>query len=374
MSIWYFSSSKRATDNMKLIDVSEPPRVSGKGVYVGRTMVYKMPFFLDDDELLNPHMAVLGMTGSGKSYFLKNYLIRSRLVNESGILILDWNGEYDELVRFLDGRVVDASGDAILNINPEHLNSVLSINMSGLNDDAKRKEAAFRILNSLIELMHRLEIGSGKKRLVVLDEAWKLINDGKILGQLFREGRKYGFGVIVATQLVGDVNNEIISNAACIAIFRMQNGGDYSALVENGIIKEDDRHRLSSLRIGSCMFRLAYKNSAATPANFIIKKIDGLILSTYTIWWGKMQVKISFDNFRKITDQSIQSVELRARLEDFLEANKRNVEFGALMGFLVKNRMKREEIVPYARLLGFNDLQIANAYENSKGIVSLAGH
>ena len=53
----------------------------------------------------------------------------------------------------------------------------------------------------------------GLKALIVLDEAWKVASDDKSDAiTIVREARKYGFGLIVASQNPTDVNEAIFSN------------------------------------------------------------------------------------------------------------------------------------------------------------------
>ena len=53
----------------------------------------------------------------------------------------------------------------------------------------------------------------GLKTLVVLDEAWKVASDERSDAiTIVREGRKYQFGLIVASQNPTDINEAIFSN------------------------------------------------------------------------------------------------------------------------------------------------------------------
>lgn len=64
-------------------------------VRVGRLVGSSLPAYVDAEEVLSKHLLVLGTTGSGKSFFVKNFL--SRLVRENPdvkVFILDPHGEY----------------------------------------------------------------------------------------------------------------------------------------------------------------------------------------------------------------------------------------------------------------------------------------
>src|SRR5208283_3310008 len=118
-------------------------------------------------------------------------------------------------------------------------------------------------------VMHRSKMGKGNGVLIVLDEGWRLLGNSEEVSVLFREGRKYGFGLIVATQLVKDINNEALANSACIAIFRLQNSEDYELLMGAGVIDAQDMQRLSRLDVGSCMIELAERESGGRIRKFV---------------------------------------------------------------------------------------------------------
>ena len=100
------SNNIEASKNITLFTQSEPTENDVKGIYIGKTAIYNTPFFFDQSILMNPHLCVVGTTGSGKSYFLKNYMIRSFNAGFKNILIIDWNNEYFEVMNFIYGRII----------------------------------------------------------------------------------------------------------------------------------------------------------------------------------------------------------------------------------------------------------------------------
>ncbi|MEM2567223.1 MAG: ATP-binding protein [Candidatus Bathyarchaeia archaeon] len=97
-----------------LIPISKPKFPSlekiSKGVYLGRVSVRNIPFFWNPDPstgMKNPHIVVLGVTGSGKSCTMKTIITMAWcLLDLEGILIIDFKGEYSSLVENLGGKVV----------------------------------------------------------------------------------------------------------------------------------------------------------------------------------------------------------------------------------------------------------------------------
>ncbi|MGD0729591.1 MAG: DUF87 domain-containing protein [Candidatus Micrarchaeaceae archaeon] len=451
MNIIKSSNSKIASGMVYLENMSEPSYPNGEGVYIGRSNLYRIPFLLDFEKLINKNMAIIGMSGSGKSYFLKSFIIRSNLKKSSSVLIIDWNNEYKNVVSFLNGKTLTLGKNLMINLfdlydlkNTKNIRSicdlmnyslnlnqdegyflyskilslksknylnlsllisefkndkketsdriasklmqlkhspmfsdatdfqmneliynVISIDFSMLRDDSQRNEIAKSMLKIIIEIMHNVDLNSISKqneRIIVLDEAWRLIKNSEDVGILFREGRKYGFCVAVATQLVNDINNEVLSNAASIFIFRLQNDTDFKTLIDSGIINQKEKNYISTLPIGSCFVSMAIKENNKTN-KFFIKSIDGISTSIYNIRSGKMQNKISNRVFLESTKALIVSDNIKEKVVNFIEENNNEIDDVQLVELMIKLKIERSEIIYYLRKMGLKDIQIIKAYD-----------
>lgn len=94
-----------------LIHTPEPPaevlmKDPTRSVYVGKTKIHSIPFYWDCRPLANPHIAILGLTGTGKSYTVKAFLTRASMVWDSNSIIIDWANEYPEWVQQANGKVI----------------------------------------------------------------------------------------------------------------------------------------------------------------------------------------------------------------------------------------------------------------------------
>lgn len=462
MNLKFNSNSRIASRNLYLDRMSEEYLVNEiDGIYLGRSSIYKLPVLLDLDGLMNKNIAVLGMSGSGKSYFLKSFIIRSNLQRNSSVLIVDWNNEYNEIISYLGGKTlrlglnfrinifdlydmrnirnIKEVSDIIsysisldseesytiynmilslrfekeaskinltgliarlkkdrgekskrlrnkliqLNENPMFadktdvpvqtlLSGVVSIDFSMLRDNTQRNEISKSIFRIIIELMHSTAINStakGTEKLVILDEAWRLIKNSEDVGVMFREGRKYGFCVAVATQMVSDINNEVLSNSACLFLFRLQNESDYRLLIDSGIIKEIDAHKMMQLPVGGCMVSMALTNNNGRISKFFIESIDGIPTGSFKIIGEKMQRNISYRLFTNATKNLMVSEEQRERLIDFLAENNNEVECSQLIKFMIGLKIERWEIIHYLRSLGLKDVEIIGAYDRNFSFV-----
>mgnify|MGYP000100091424 CR=1 FL=1 len=76
------------------------------GVYIGKTKHEKVQVYWNFDDLMNGHVAILGMSGSGKSFLQKQFLIRlwKSTAGEMNILVIDPENEYESWIRELGGR------------------------------------------------------------------------------------------------------------------------------------------------------------------------------------------------------------------------------------------------------------------------------
>lgn len=439
------SNSKAVSGTIAVYKMSEPVSSRPVGIYLGKTKAYKLPFYLDNQELINPHMTIIGMSGAGKSYMLKSFVAKSVIYYNSRILAIDWNDEYRELIEFLSGKILSFGKDFRINVmdvytgpsgianitelidnmieleqgqkselnnqllelfgdsgpknlrtlisktrkkdiilsnkllqlesNPffadntefdmsKALDGIYSINLSTLRDSSQRSELVKFILKLVIDCMHRMEISNGVQRMLVLDEAWRLLKNSDEVGTLYREGRKYGISVISATQLASDINNEIMANVGCLAIFRLQNEKDYVILENTGLINQSTKNILSSLGIGSCMLCLAYKGGSTDQSKFYIEKISGIDLGYIQFSGEKMKHQISYKKFLDVTNLSLTSP-LKERVASFAIQNGKHLEVSSFIRFLTEIGMDRPSTICYLRELGIDDVTIVNGYENA---------
>lgn len=86
---------------VKVQEIQEPG-----GIYIGENAVSHNLILCNMNNLLNQSMMLLGIPGSGKSFFAKLLIISIALSSRDDIIILDPEGEYTPLVKALGGSVI----------------------------------------------------------------------------------------------------------------------------------------------------------------------------------------------------------------------------------------------------------------------------
>ncbi len=106
-----------------------------EAIYIGNTNIFKIPFSWSFINITNPHIAVVGITGAGKSFFVKTLIRRASYIWNTNAIIIDWAGEYKAWVKQTRGKVVSLAKGDYLNM----------IDLSGMKPLDRTKQ----IMNSL---------------------------------------------------------------------------------------------------------------------------------------------------------------------------------------------------------------------------------
>ena len=113
------------------------------GIYFGENAISHNLIFCNMENLLNQSMFLLGIPGSGKSFFAKLMILSLALSTDADIIICDPEGEYAQLVKALKGTVVSISASG-----SDHVNAMDMVYGYGDNNPIAAKS---EFIMSLIE-------------------------------------------------------------------------------------------------------------------------------------------------------------------------------------------------------------------------------
>jgi len=483
-----------------LVHPPEPPMFLLFGdplnsIYIGRTRIFNVPFYWSYENVANPHISVVGISGSGKSYFIKTFLLRASFVWNSNALIIDWAGEYKDWVRDSGGKIIALGKGSYLNLldlggmkpydrikqvmrtlelltdianypeqrrlteqaiekaylenkfrmdtreqkdelgNPlapptlkdvvrimteqsqigtyefpaelenaiyrlrqftkpgedffaqqstDKLHEIVTsglvdLDLSGLPDEPSRALGALTMLQFIKEKM-RLEgyaESKGLKLIIVLDEAWKIgKEENSDAVMIVREGRKYNFAMIIASQNPTDLSEAIFSNVGTNFILKVKFEKFLDYLQGSMNFSNYMRDEISRLGVGQCAVNLSLTTPTPYPSTFLIERIEGeepakeyfLDLSGVLTQKQRRDVTVS----RSV---SFQKEEFRRKLRLFglgddkieeitkyFDKNSRRMDVVGFTIALERSGVARRNIGDFLKDAGIDDMTIINIF------------
>jgi hypothetical protein len=365
-----------------------------ESVFIGFTKIFDVPFYWTYKNLTNPHITIVGITGSGKSYLVKTFLTRASYVWGTNAFILDWAGEYKSWVKQTGGKVISLGQGSSINlldlggmrpndrikqvmrsleiltdiarypeqkrlteeaiekaykqanfkmaskkqkdtlgrdlkaptlkdvqrileeqleagtyefpaelenaiyrvkhftregedyfakpstIRLDELTSsgLVDLDLSGLPDEVFRALAGLSMLQFIKEKMR--ESGwadeKGLRLIVVLDEAWKIAkDDSSDAVMIVREGRKYNFGLIVASQNPTDISEAIFSNVGTTFILKVKFEKYLRYLQQTLNFSEYMKNEISKLGVGQAAVNMAFQTNESFSDTFLLRQVVG---------------------------------------------------------------------------------------------------
>lgn len=148
------------------------------GILLGENKNNRYPFIFNlwkrGNLYQNSNAMIIGKSGSGKSFFLKN-LILNEWANGTRVIVLDPEAEYLALSHNLSGNVIDVGNAKEGRINPFHIYKILTEDgtpadpVVTFNTHLKMLESFFKIVlvgasSDVIELINNLTVEAYEKK------------------------------------------------------------------------------------------------------------------------------------------------------------------------------------------------------------------
>ncbi len=142
------------------------------GIMLGENKNNRYPFIFNiwkrGNLYQNSNGMIIGKSGSGKSFFLKNFIL-NEWANGTRVIVLDPEGEYTALTRNLSGNLIDVGNAKEGHINPFHIYKILTEDgqpadpIITFNTHLKMLESFFKIVlvgasSDVIELINNLVV------------------------------------------------------------------------------------------------------------------------------------------------------------------------------------------------------------------------
>ncbi len=217
------------TSDIKTPKVLSPEYTLG---YIPNT---SLPSIINLNDAISHHMALLGVTGSGKSYLARE-IIRE-LQHDTKVLIIDFTGEWSSELSDLsiDNMPIGGSNiDAFLESDENKIGVVGVPTMSNTAEVIVQVEKFFeKVFN---HAKKKYDEGTPTKIALVLEEAHTITPETSFLGdlgdygsskamvnkmgQVALQGRKYGVGLLVIAQRTANVSKTVLTQCNTVICFQ----------------------------------------------------------------------------------------------------------------------------------------------------------
>lgn len=211
----------------------------------------------------------------------------------------------------------------------------------------------------------------------VLDEAWKISKDeNSDAVMIVREGRKYQFALIVASQTPTDINEVIFSNVGTVFMLRLK-FEKYLDYLQNTLrFSNHIRQKILSFGVGQAAVSMAYEATVPFSETFILKRIDGeepiidYFVDIYSILTEAQRrdetMPKSYSRERTAFKKRLREMGLSdERVEEIatmIEKKSRHMDAVDLVIELERRGVVRKAITSFFRELGIDDSTIINIF------------
>ena len=211
-------------------------------------------FSIDPGYLVTERSAVIGQSGSGKSY-LVSVICEELAANDLGFVVIDTEGEYTGLTGHKNITVIDDIEP--ISTDEERVRKIIEESQKIVLDVSETEPKAIDNFLGIVYQVATDKFRQGRDRqnpfLVIVEEADIYVPQrGRgldILQVMSRRGRKRGLGILFATQRPALVNKNVLSQCNNVFIGKLTLKNDIDS-VRIFFSSMDDARQLTALEPG----------------------------------------------------------------------------------------------------------------------------
>lgn len=187
-----------------------------------------LPSIINLHDAVSHHLALLGVTGSGKSYIARELI--DKLSEDTKIVCVDFTGEWKKEVK-----MKELNKDNLDDFLNNTVDNIGLVELPVMSNTVKVIETTEKLFSSIFDkAKEAYDSGSPKKICLVLEEAHTIVPESTFLGvnnwdskalvnkigQIALQGRKYGVGMMVIAQRTANVSKTVLTQCNTIICFQ----------------------------------------------------------------------------------------------------------------------------------------------------------
>lgn len=188
----------------------------------------KLPSVINLDQAVSHHLALLGVTGAGKSFLAKEII--DKLRTNTKVICVDFTGEWKKQIELepLNSQNLDTFLTA-------QDNRIGLVELPTVSNTVQVIESTERFISAVFtKAKEAYEANSPMKICLILEEAHTIVPESSFLGvndfsskavvnkmgQVALQGRKYGVGLMVIAQRTANVSKTVLTQCNTIICFQ----------------------------------------------------------------------------------------------------------------------------------------------------------
>jgi len=192
-----------------------------------------LPSVVDLSEAVSHHMALLGVTGSGKSFLTQKII--EELLQDTKIICIDFTGEWKKKIKLADYKIISKANVTDYFASGDKKIGIFELTALSNTTDVLKETQSF-LENVFNYAKTQYDANTPVKVALVLEEAHTITPETNFLGdmgdyssnkalvnkmtQVALQGRKYGVGLLVIAQRTANVSKTVLTQCNTVICFQ----------------------------------------------------------------------------------------------------------------------------------------------------------